>query len=909
MAGAAWTVPKRYRRPRYRSGALCNPSPRPVRTDAEASGRLWNPNSAGFRVPAINALRVSTMTIRLAWVVLAVAVASSIADRADRGSSLRGALEALQRRQRGRDYGPVIPDYDALYEFVPPQAYPEPDYAVDVEDLDEEPTPKYVVKLLDEDQRPPEAYEYKVIRKKNSHFDNPDYALKKESAFRERSQHSDNDMLRNLFMDSNEVDSKKHLMPEKAESDAEYALLLGELWSKYKHNNNKPHNANADAPQGIVKLYKEKVVRKRYPNNWGPIAFKKKRSSDFDEDRTILNYDENSNRGSENVGRNYNAYDLSDNDKDDMREEYAIAFQPIDDEGLSEILDDEPYPYDSVEKRFPVSKRSSGPYYSPQKKRFAKDQNTREVSKSFRSNTGTDPKVLRDLSRIFEEPEPEIIKSPVKRSSVHDETSHEIKPPNLTILSHNDTHEYNGTHLDEDSHEQHNHAIHHPGLSGQKIEHDSNHDHHLDHAHNHEDDHSHVHIHKNGHVRGYGHEYDNHDHHDHDHRDHDKNDHDQHDHDQHDHEKTEKPITIKKKSIDWSDYFGVDKRFKKSVSFVNDLNQDRLRKQYFNTFSKEVIYPLNSYEKHINVKRNFIQPKPNEETEIQIDRAQVVGIRNDKKRNSASDNNSKLDNIDKKLRNMEGLIVDEALHFSNVGEKLDSKEEQEMKEKLLSRLAAAYSLEKMRKALKEFKQSLQTQKAVNMKLSTENEDLKSKRVAVKKEKAISTTKDVSNYIKDDEKFDDFEDEQGAGHYLNGKIEEQLSEGYMGGSGRHRTPMPSNAGSSGPCPVLAKIIQRCRGVDLLAGDRGQLFLPHCSLHQICYLCGEAPPTTCDLVFLSEADTTCEGDMSCQRAARAALMALRELHDSLADELDGECEASPCLPATLKLNIGWQRALQR
>lgn len=42
-------------------------------------------------------------------------------------------------------------------------------------------------------------------------------------------------------------------------------------------------------------------------------------------------------------------------------------------------------------------------------------------------------------------------------------------------------------------------------------------------------------------------------------------------------------------------------------------------------------------------------------------------------------------------------------------------------------------------------------------------------------------------------------------------------------------------STGACPVLAKIVQRCRGVDLLAGDRGQLFLPLCSLHQICYLC--------------------------------------------------------------------------
>lgn len=148
----------------------------------------------------------------------------------------------------------------------------------------------------------------------------------------------------------------------------------------------------------------------------------------------------------------------------------------------------------------------------------------------------------------------------------------------------------------------------------------------------------------------------------------------------------------------------------------------------------------------------------------------------------------------------------------------------------------------------------------------------------------------------------------------------------------------SAGAAGACPVLAKIIERCHGVDMLAGDRGQLFLPLCSLHQICYLCvslilvsniinhivwvlisymieyfiyhqGEATTTTCDLVFLSEADTTCGGDMGCQRAARSALMALQELHSNMADEMNGECEASPCLPATLKLNISWHRALQR
>ncbi|XP_068626520.1 uncharacterized protein [Battus philenor] len=830
------------------------------------------------------------MTIQWAWLLATCAIACASSEHGPRGSSLRGALEALQRRQRGRNHEPIMSasDYEDIYEFLPPHAYPENDYTVDVEDVEDESTPKYIVKLLAEDLRPERAYEYKVNKKNNFHVDSPDYKSKKESAFRERSQQSDNDLLRNIFMNTDEPEDKNNLL-ERAENDAEYALLLGQLWSKYKHNDNKIPSDNADAPQGVVKLYKEKIVKKRYPDNWGPIAFKKKRSSNLEDERSMLNYDENRNRA-DNNNRNYNAYELSDNDKDDVREEYAIAFQPIDDESLSDILDEDQYPYDAIEKRFPVTKRSSGPYISPKQKRFTPDQSKREISKSFRSNTGTDPRVLMDLSKIFGEPE--IIKSPVKRSSDHDETSHDIKPPNLTILGHNDTEQHNLTQVEEDSHE-HNHAIHHPGLSGEKIEYNSDHDHHPDsghdHTHNHNHDHEHNHENSNSRFNGHDHEH-KHDHH-------------------HEHGKTEKPLNIKKKSIDWSDYFGIDKRFKKSVSFVNDLNQDRLRKQYFDTFNKEVIYPVNSFRKHVNVKRNLIQPKPNEETEIQIDRAQAVAIRNDNKRTGVSDNDSKLDNIDKKLRNMEGLIVDEALHFSNVGEKLDSKEEQEMKEKLLSRLAAAYSLEKMRKALKEFKQSLQAQKAINMKLAIDNEELKSKRVAVKKEKAIPTINDVSNYLKDDDKMDDFEDEQGAGHYLNGKIEEQLSEGYMGGSGRHRSPMITNVGSTGPCPVLAKIIQRCRGVDLLAGDRGQLFLPHCSLHQICYLCGEAPPTTCDLVFLSEADTTCEGDMSCQRAARSALMALRELHDNLADELDGECEASPCLAATLKLNIGWQRALNR
>lgn len=624
--------------------------------------------------------------------------------------------------------------------------FTEPDYAVDVEDLDEESSPRYIVKLLDDEQQPPETYEYKLIKKKNTAMAPP---MKKESPFRERSHHIENDRLKDLFMDKNEDEKKEN---EVAENDAEYALLLGQLWSKYKYN--KAHPNLETAPQGVVKLYKDKVVKKRYPDNWGPIAFKRKRSSGSESEHPTINNYENS-KQSGTVEPVYNGYEFAnDDDKDDLREEYAIAFQPLDDDSLFDLTDESLYAYEPVEKRFPVTKRSSGPYdFGVQKKMFVPNQNKRETAENFRSSAGTDPKVLKDLSKIFGDSEMEIIKAPVKRSSdhsEHDESSQEGKPPTLTMINHNNSQTRNDSNKHEDnSHEQHGHSIHHPGTLGEEVSHD-------EHNHEHPDDSDHS--------------------------------SEQADHVQRDHEK---PITIKKKSIDWSDYFGIDKRIKKPLGFIKDSTQDRLRKQYLDTFNKEVIYPLNSFHKHSNVKRNYAQPKSMEETEFKIDRARAVAVRSDDKRNPAKENDSKLDNIDKKLRNMEGLIVDEALHYSNIGEELDSKEEQEMKEKLLSRLAAAYSLEKMRKALKEFKQSLQTQRA-EMASIVPTDEAKAKRVAVKKELITGNDIPAYNNNKDDDKANDFEEEQGAGHYLNGKTEEPFSEGYMGGSGRHRTPVMSTS---------------------------------------------------------------------------------------------------------------------
>lgn len=599
-------------------------------------------------------------------------------------------------------------------------------------------------------ERPSEAYEYKII-KKNSAYSRPN--ARQLSPFRERSQHSDNDRLRDLFADRNreeEEEENRHILENDGENDIEYAVLLDQLWSKYKNNQGRLKRDDNHS-EGVVKLYKDKIVKKRYPNNWGPVAFKRKRSPASNMDQSVLpdNNDNESMREDQGFfNTNYNSYDVSnnddDNDKDDMREEYAIAFQPLDDDSLSDLADEDQYAYENIEKRFPVTKRSSGSYinYNSQRKRFAPNQN-KHNTKTFRNSAGTDPKIIGDLSKIFGNSESDFIKSPVKRNTDSVEGTHDTKPPILIVHQNYTENNQNTTVHDDHSTDDHGSNIHPPGVFGKEDHARNDHglDHNPDHRHNHDQD--------------------------------------QHKHD--DDKQNEKPIKIKKKSIDWSDYFGIDKRFKKSVSFVNNLNEDRLKKQYFDTFNKEVIYPLNSFRKNNYAKRSYVQPKPNMETDTQVNDQSHAQA---EKRNSETDNESKLDNIDKKLKNMEGLIVDEALRYSNI-EEIDSKEEQEMKEKLLTQLAAAYSLEKMRKALKEFKQSLQMQKTSSARSSPD------KRVVIKKEKALMTN-DIPTQS---EKIEDFEDEQGAGHYLNGKMEEQLSEGYMGGSGSHHSPVMSTGKES------------------------------------------------------------------------------------------------------------------
>uniref|UniRef100_A0A0A9X073 Uncharacterized protein n=1 Tax=Lygus hesperus TaxID=30085 RepID=A0A0A9X073_LYGHE len=122
-----------------------------------------------------------------------------------------------------------------------------------------------------------------------------------------------------------------------------------------------------------------------------------------------------------------------------------------------------------------------------------------------------------------------------------------------------------------------------------------------------------------------------------------------------------KPLELKKKSIDWSQYFGLDRK-KKSSDWMVD--------QYLRQYG---LSPL--------AKR-----MPQQQT---------------------------ADDVDSKMLAMEDMIVDQAIKLTGAHEGTkDPKELKRVKEKLEADLRTAYNLEKMRLALGEFRESIAAQKAV-----------------------------------------------------------------------------------------------------------------------------------------------------------------------------------------------------
>lgn len=139
-----------------------------------------------------------------------------------------------------------------------------------------------------------------------------------------------------------------------------------------------------------------------------------------------------------------------------------------------------------------------------------------------------------------------------------------------------------------------------------------------------------------------------------------------------------KQLDISKKSVDWSDYFGIDKRHKKSKTEDDSWLLDQYLKAY--SISAKAI-------------KNSEDEGKEGTSHFEID-----------KKSS--------DDIDGKLRAMEDMIVDQTVKYTGAHEGMtDSEEIQAVKDRVIDQLAAAYSLEKMRKALNEFKTSMAAQKS------------------------------------------------------------------------------------------------------------------------------------------------------------------------------------------------------
>lgn len=151
-----------------------------------------------------------------------------------------------------------------------------------------------------------------------------------------------------------------------------------------------------------------------------------------------------------------------------------------------------------------------------------------------------------------------------------------------------------------------------------------------------------------------------------------------------------------KKSIDWSDYFGLDRRKKSNQQLDNEWLLNRYHKA-INLANKRKEYPLKSFHNHDQpAKKSSINPSTTTST-----------TKTTTKDASVTADDKKIAEMDTKLKTMEDTIVDDAIKYTGAHEGIsDSKEIQEVKDKVISRLAAAYSLEKMRNALNEYKLSV-----------------------------------------------------------------------------------------------------------------------------------------------------------------------------------------------------------
>lgn len=226
-----------------------------------------------------------------------------------------------------------------------------------------------------------------------------------------------------------------------------------------------------------------------------------------------------------------------------------------------------------------------------------------------------------------------------------------------------------------------------------------------------------------------------------------------------------KPLQVKKKSIKWSDYFGLDRR-KKSDNLDNEWLMERYHKAVALTTKRSAEYPLQHFHRHDS------------------DTKERVPDFYEKKANSDSPKNDddRIREIDEKLKNIEDSIVEDALKYTGAHDgEADPKEVQEVKDRVISQLAAAYSLEKMRRALGEYKQSIAKERDRLKQSGQDDEYLFSeeKRVSVPRKQAIDEEAQKSQ-----EEDNNIKCAQGNCDEQNFKIPSEIFEQYHWGIGMY-----------------------------------------------------------------------------------------------------------------------------
>lgn len=127
----------------------------------------------------------------------------------------------------------------------------------------------------------------------------------------------------------------------------------------------------------------------------------------------------------------------------------------------------------------------------------------------------------------------------------------------------------------------------------------------------------------------------------------------------------------------------------------------------------------------------------------------------DKKKKKKMIDENKLENMDEKLKNIEDVIIDDTVKYTGAHEGMpqhwppflchsetvtlagisDPKTIEKFKDHVVSRLATAYNLEKMRRALEKLRYTMDEERHLQLnQLEPEPID-KKKRIAIKKEKA------------------------------------------------------------------------------------------------------------------------------------------------------------------------------